>query len=102
MDKVFELKVFKNGGSNAIRIPATIEIPDGRLYLVVGDDDRMRLERRNPQRMAGFFAFLDEMKKQGKLDDLSDEDFVIERGPEVHRDWMDWDDTLPVGNERDK
>ncbi|MDE2386727.1 MAG: hypothetical protein KGL77_03420 [Actinomycetales bacterium] len=89
MDKVFELKVFKNGGSNAIRIPATIEIPDGRLYLVVGDDDSMRLERRNPQPMKGFFDLLDQMQVDGRLATIADEEFVREDWSELDREWMD-------------
>ena len=58
MSKVYELKVFKNGGSNAVRIPAAIPIAGDRLYLVVDNDSAMRLERSDPEPMRDFFDYI--------------------------------------------
>ena len=69
MSKVFELKVFKNGGSNAVRIPASIDIEDGKLFLVLGDNGTMTLEKTSPKPMAKFFALLEQLRDQRQDDD---------------------------------
>lgn len=88
MSKVYELKVFKNGGSNAVRIPAGIEIFDGKLFLVLGDDGSITLERNSPQPMAGFFALLDELAIQSEEIEAEDVELPSDsKWPD--REWMD-------------
>ena len=91
MGKVFELKVFKNGGSNAVRIPASIQLSGDKLFLVVEDDGRMRLERDQPQPMAGFFALLDAKAADGSLAAVQSEAFERESQTDGERDWQKWD-----------
>lgn len=90
MSKVYELKVFKNGGSNAVRIPAGIEIFDGKLFLVLGDDGTITLERNSPQPMAGFFALLDELAIQPEAVEAEDVELPRVIGDQPDREWMDY------------
>jgi virulence-associated protein VagC len=99
MRKVYELKVFKNGGSNAVRIPVAINIPTDKLFLVVDERGRMTLELKDPKPMSGFFALLDQLEAEGKLEspqnDKSWEDFQEWRATvpdSPRRDWEDWED----------
>ena len=81
MSKVYELKVFKNGGSNAVRIPAAIQIPGDHLYLVLADDGSMTIDRESPRPMSKFFAMLDQAAAAGALESIDPAEF--ERKPEV-------------------
>ena len=38
MKTIVELKVFKNGGSNAVRIPASVKLTKPILYLEIDDE----------------------------------------------------------------
>lgn len=89
MSKVFELKVFKNGGSNAVRIPSSINVRDGKLFLVLGDDGSMTLETSNPVPMARFFALLDQGKPADVASTLSEGEFQRAAVGKPDRSWMD-------------
>ena len=60
MSTVHELKVFKNGGSNAIRIPANIKLEGDVLFLEVSDaDGDMKLHRKKPTKLQKFFELVE-------------------------------------------
>jgi virulence-associated protein VagC len=61
MKTVIELKVFKNGGSNAIRIPASVKLEEPVLFLEVDDEsDEMGLYKERPQKFKRLFELLDQ------------------------------------------
>ena len=61
MKSIIELKVFKNGGSNAIRIPASVKLDEPVLFLEVDDEsDEMRLYKERPQKFKRLFELLDQ------------------------------------------
>lgn len=74
MKTVVEAKVFKNGGSNAIRIPAAFKIENEVVFLTIDDEsEQITLSRQRPKPFAKLFELLD---KHGPI---SDEDWDFER-----------------------
>ncbi len=74
METVLECKVFKNGGSNAIRLPASLEITGACVYLVVDEKSgSITLRKEKPNRLAKFFEL------QERLGPIGDDDWLIER-----------------------
>ena len=60
MKTIIELKVFKNGGSNAIRIPASIKLDEPVLFLEIDDEsEEMGLFKERPQKFKRLFELLD-------------------------------------------
>jgi virulence-associated protein VagC len=58
---IVELKVFKNGGSNAVRIPASVRLEEPVLFLEIDDSsDVMGLYKERPQRFKRLFELLDQ------------------------------------------
>ena len=63
MKTVVEAKVFKNGGSNAIRIPAFFKVADGLLFLTIDDEQGLiTISRDKPQKFAKLFELLDQLE----------------------------------------
>lgn len=61
MKMIIELKVFKNGGSNAIRIPASIKLNEPVLFLEIDDEtEKMGLYLERPQKFKRLFELLDQ------------------------------------------
>ena len=57
MKTVLEAKVFKNGGSSAIRLPASLNITSGLVYLEVDDETGdIEIKRQNPNPFQELFA----------------------------------------------
>ena len=57
MKSVIEAKVFKNGGSNAIRIPASFKLDAQIVYLSLDDEaGEITISKNNPRMFAGLFA----------------------------------------------
>ena len=74
---VVEAKVFKNGGSSAIRLPASLNITSGVVYLEVDDETgAISIKRQKPNRLDTFFAL------QEKLGALGDDDWLPARNHE--------------------
>jgi virulence-associated protein VagC len=75
MKTVLEAKVFKNGGSSAIRVPASFKLEPGDVvYIELNDDvDDFVVHRRKPKNLARFFEL------QETLGPISDDDWVFER-----------------------
>lgn len=74
MKTLYELKVFRNGGSNAVRIPAAILLKDQFLYLEVdSESEELSLYREKPQKFKRLFELLDQHAP------ISSDDWVIER-----------------------
>lgn len=60
MKTIYELKVFKNGGSNAVRIPAAVALKEPVLYLEAdSESDELSLFKENPQKFKRLFELLD-------------------------------------------
>jgi virulence-associated protein VagC len=79
MKSVVELKVFKNGGSNAVRIPASVKLTQPVLYLEIDDEsDEMGLYKEHPEKFKRLFELLDQ------LGPISDAEWDLER------DASDW------------
>lgn len=78
MQRIVEAKVFKNGGSNAIRIPASVKVEPGSVvYIVLNDEsDDFLVQRLKPSRLAKFFAL------QKSLGPIGDDDWLPERSHE--------------------
>ena len=77
MKTVLEAKVFKNGGSSAIRLPASLNITSGVVYLEIDDETgEIEIKRQKPNRLAAFFAL------QEKLGPIGDDDWLPERNHE--------------------
>ena len=54
---VLEAKVFKNGGSSAIRLPASLNITGGVVYLEIDEDTgNIEIKRRKPNPFDELFA----------------------------------------------
>lgn len=57
MKSVIAAKVFKNGGSNAIRIPASFKLEAQIVYLSVDDEaGEITISKKKPRMFAGLFA----------------------------------------------
>jgi antitoxin component of MazEF toxin-antitoxin module len=79
MKTIIELKVFKNGGSNAIRIPASIKLEEPVLFLEIDDEtEEMGLYRERPQKFKRLFELLDQYGP------IPDTEWDVER---VESDW---------------
>jgi antitoxin component of MazEF toxin-antitoxin module len=79
MKTIIELKVFKNGGSNAIRIPASIKLEEPVLFLEIDDEtEEMGLYRERPQKFKRLFELLDQYGP------IPDTEWDVERG---ESDW---------------
>ena len=77
MKTVLEVKVFKNGGSSAIRLPASLNITSGVVYLEVDEEkDSILIKRQKPNRLDTFFAL------QEKLGPVGDDDWLPQRSSE--------------------
>lgn len=77
MKIVLEAKVFKNGGSSAIRLPASLNITGGVVYLEIDEETgAIAIKRQKPNRLDGFFAL------QEKLGPIGDDDWLPERSHE--------------------
>lgn len=92
MAKVFMTKVFSNGGSQAVRIPAELrfEIPQVYLWLDEATGD-VRMSNSRPSRMASFFASQQELLPQISNAEWNDWDNLMsqiraERNTEPRRD----------------
>ena len=60
MKRIVELKIFKNGGSNAVRIPASVKLPRPFLYLEIDDEtEDLGLYKESPKKFARLFELLD-------------------------------------------
>lgn len=61
MKTVYELKVFRNGGSNAVRIPAAVQLKDQVLYLEIdSESEDLSLYKEKPQKFKRLFELLDQ------------------------------------------
>jgi virulence-associated protein VagC len=77
MKTVVEVKVFKNGGSSAIRLPASLNITGGVVYLEIDEETgAIAIKRQKPNRLDAFFAL------QAKLGPIGDDDWLPERSHE--------------------
>ena len=77
MKTVLEAKVFKNGGSSAIRLPASLNITGGVVYLEVDEHTNdIVIHRTNPRPFAGLFALHE------KYGYVPDDDWDFERSNE--------------------
>lgn len=57
MMKVVEAKVFRNGGSNAIRIPASFKLKNPVVYLTFDDESsEITISKNKPQPFANLLA----------------------------------------------
>lgn len=91
MSEIQKAKLFKNGGSQAIRIPAQWRFEEDEVF-VRFDEDRKELiiSQTKPEAMAGFFALLE------KLGPISEEEW-----PAFDRDYPDsprpgWDALIQI------
>ena len=84
MKTVVETKVFKNGGSSAIRIPASIKLEPGSVvYIEVNNDvEDIVIHRHKPTRLSKFFAM---QKQRGPISD-EDWNFVRNQSASTMRD----------------
>jgi virulence-associated protein VagC len=74
MKTIVELKVFKNGGSNAVRIPASVKLTKPILYLEIDDEsDELGLFKEQPQKFKRLFELLDQYGP------ISDSEWNLER-----------------------
>ncbi len=74
MNTIIEAKVFKNGGSNAIRIPAIVKLTNPVVYLEIDEDSGdIIIHKDKPQRFAKLLAL------HAKYGPISDEDWAIDR-----------------------
>jgi virulence-associated protein VagC len=73
MNTIIEAKVFKNGGSNAIRIPAIVKLTSPVVYLEIDEDSGdIIIHKDKPQRFAKLLAL------HAKYGPISDEDWDVE------------------------
>ncbi len=79
MKTLIECKVFKNGGSSAIRVPASIKLEPGNVvYIELNDEsDDFVVFRHKPKRLAKFFEL------QKRLGPVADEDWDFVRHQEI-------------------
>jgi antitoxin VapB len=76
MNTIIEAKVFKNGGSNAIRIPAIVKLTNPVVYLEIDEDSGdIIIHKDKPQRFAKLLAL------HAKNGPISDEDWGFDREP---------------------
>jgi virulence-associated protein VagC len=76
---VIEAKVFKNGGSSAIRLPASLNITGGVVYLEVDDETGdIEIKRQNPNPFQELFAL---HEKYGPISDDEWPDFERSHEP---------------------
>ena len=79
MKTVLEAKVFKNGGSSAIRLPAWLNITEGVVYLEVDDETGdIEIKRQNPHPFQELFAL---HEKYGPISDDEWPDFERSHEP---------------------
>ena len=79
MNTIIEAKVFKNGGSNAIRIPAIVKLTNPVVYLEIDEDSGdIIIHKDKPQRFAKLLAL------HAKYGPISNEDWGFDREP---ADW---------------
>lgn len=77
MKTIIEAKIFKNGGSNAIRLPASLKITEPVVYLVVDNETGIiSLKREKPSRLDEFFAL------QEQFGSIGDDDWLPQRSHE--------------------
>ena len=79
MKTVLEAKVFKNGGSSAIRVPASFKLEPGAVvYIELNDDfNDFIVHRRKPKNLSRFFEL------QEALGPISDDDWDFTRNQEI-------------------
>ena len=83
MKTIIEAKVFKNGGSNAIRLPKALGIDQDVLFLEVDDETNdVVIHRTNPQPFAELFAM---HEKYGPVSDEEWPDFERSHEPSPTR-----------------
>jgi virulence-associated protein VagC len=76
---VLEAKVFKNGGSSAIRLPASLNITEGVVFLEVDDETGdIEIKRHNPNPFQELFAL---HEKYGPISDDEWPDFERSHEP---------------------
>jgi virulence-associated protein VagC len=79
LKKVLEAKVFRNGGSSAIRLPASLNITGGVVYLEVDDETgEIEIKRQNPH---PFQELFDLHEKYGPISDDEWPDFERSHEP---------------------
>lgn len=78
MQRIVEAKVFKNGGSSAIRVPASFKLEPGAVvYIELNDEvDDFVVHRRKPKNLSKFFEL------QAALGPISDDDWDFTRNQE--------------------
>jgi virulence-associated protein VagC len=60
MKTILEAKIFKNGGSNAIRIPASIELPGSSVFLEVNElSGKVIMHLTQPDPLRKFFDLVE-------------------------------------------
>jgi antitoxin VapB len=84
IEKILKTKVFQNGGSQALRIPAVWRFDQNEVYARVDDETGdLILSRTNPEPLSRFFAALAET---GPIADdgleLRDSDYPVRAGCE--------------------
>lgn len=85
MKNVIEVKPFKNGGSNAIRIPASFKIENGVVYMTIDEaSGDITISNRSPKPFAKLFNLLDE------IGPISEAEWNLERDNEIEP-WPDRD-----------
>jgi len=79
MKTVLEAKVFKNGGSSAIRLPASLNITGGVVYLEIDNETGdIEIKRQNPHPFQELFAL---HEKYGPISDDEWPDFERSHEP---------------------
>ena len=79
MKTILEAKVFKNGGSSAIRLPASLNITSGVVYLEVDDETGdIEIKRMKPSPFDELFAL---HEKYGPISDDEWPDFERSHEP---------------------
>lgn len=78
LKKVLKAKVFKNGGSSAIRVPASFKLEPGAVvYIELNDEaDDFVVHRRKPKNLSRFFEL------QEALGPIADDDWDFTRNQE--------------------
>lgn len=78
MKNVIEVKTFKNGGSNAVRIPASFKIENGVVYMTIDEaSGDITISRNSPHPFAKLFKLLDQTGP------ISEGEWHLERDNEV-------------------
>lgn len=78
MKNVIEVKPFKNGGSNAVRIPASFKIENGVVYMTIDEESGdITISSRSPKPFAKLFKLLDE------IGPITEDEWNLERDNEI-------------------